>query len=379
MDANAPRGVLRFFHNMQDPRDNSGKRHSLVNLVVIAISAIICGADGWEDIAFFGGCKKTWFESFLDLPHGIPSPDTFGRVFARLKPDAFEACFRQWMAALSQDSGGKLVAIDGKTLRRSFDRASQKAAIHMVSAWCQSNQTVLGQLVCEDKSNEITTLPKLLELLDIGGAVVTADAMHCQKKTTAAILNAGADYVLQVKENQHQLHEDLRLLFDQCMRKDCHGVTHAYAEDVDKGHGRLETRRCWTTWDVSWVEDRAAWAGLQSVVRVQSTREIDGRTSVEDHYYISSLSGRDAERMLSLIRGYWSIENQLHWRLDVVFQEDQRRIRTGHAAENYSRLSRIALNLLKADTQWKKASIKARRKIAGWEHDYLLHLLTLET
>lgn len=378
MDVKSPRGVLRFFKDMTDPRDNSGKRHSLLNLIVIAICAIICGADGWEDVAFFGRCKRTWLESFLDLPHGIPSHDTFGRVFARLSPDAFESCFRQWMAGLSKDSGGRLVAVDGKTLRRSFDTAAQKAAIHMVSAWCVTNQTVLSQMVCADKSNEITTLPKLLELLELDGAVVSADAMHCQKKTAAAIVDAGGDYLLQVKENQHQLHEDLRLLFDQCMRNDCHGVPHAYVEDVDKGHGRIETRRCWTSWDVSWMADRAAWKNLQSLVRVQSTRESGGKVQTEDHYYISSLSGRDAARMLALTRGHWGIENQLHWRLDVVFQEDQRRIRKGFGAENYSRLSRIALNLLKADTQWKKASIKARRKIAGWEHDYLLHLLTLE-
>jgi predicted transposase YbfD/YdcC len=378
MDVNAPRGVLRFFRNMADPRDNSGKRHSLLNLIVIAISAIICGADGWEDIAFFGRCKRKWFESFLDMPHGIPSHDTFGRVFARLSPDAFEACFRQWMAALSANSAGRLVAVDGKTLRGSFDTAAKTAAVHMISAWCQTNQTVLGQIVCDDKTNEITNMPKLLELLDLDGAVVTADAMHCQKKTAEAIIQRGGNYLLQVKDNQHQLHEDLRLLFQECMRTDCHGVPYAYAEDVDKGHGRIEIRRCWTSWNLNWMADRSQWKDIHSVVRVQSTREINGKTATEDHYYISSLPGRDAARMLELTRGHWSIENQLHWRLDVVFQEDQRRIRQGHAAENYSRLSRIALNLLKADTQWKKASVKARRKIAGWEHDYLLHLLTLE-
>ncbi len=378
MDVNAPRGVLRFFKDMEDPRSHLGRRHSLLDMIVIAICAILCGADGWEDIARFGQCKRKWFKTFLELSHGIPSHDTFGRVFGRLNPTAFEACFRAWIDVLSRDSGGQLVAIDGKTLRGSFDTSARQAAIHMISAWCRGNQTVLGQLVCADKSNEITALPKLVELLDLEGAVVTADAMHCQKKTTAAIVAAGGDYLLQVKDNQPQLHQDLKLLFSQAMRPDCHGVPHAHAQDVDKGHGRIETRRCWTSWDTTWVPDRAEWEGLQSFVHVQTTRETQTAKSVEHHYYISSLSGRDAGRMLELARGHWSIENQLHWRLDVVFQEDQRRIRKGHAAENYSRLSRIAINLLKADTQWKKASLKARRKIAGWEHDYLLHLLTLQ-
>ena len=394
MDINAPRGVLRCFGDMKDPRQNSGKRHPLISMIVIAISAILCGSDGWKDIAEFGRIRKKWFESFLDLPHGIPSACTFGRVFARLDPDAFETCFRQWMQALSQDSGGKLVAVDGKTLRRSFDTAAKKSAIHMVSAWCQSNQTVLGQIVCDDKSNEIPTVPALLELLDIGGAVVTGDAMHCQKKTTQVIIGKSADYVLQVKDNQPQLHEDLQLLFDQGMRKDCHGVPFDYAKVVEKGHGRIDTRECWTTWNTSWITDHANWAGLQSVARVRRTCVTGDKTSVEDRYFISSLSGRDAERILSLARGHWSIENQLHYSLDVTFFEDQRRIRVGHAAENYSRLSRMALNILKTDVQLsvqndvrqsmiggplsKTTSLRARRKIASWDPDYLLHLLTLE-
>ena len=377
MDAQAPRGALRFFANMRDPRSNLGKRHRLLDLIVIAITAVICNADGWEDIELFGRSKHKWFRTFLALPHGIPSHDTFARVFARLDPDAFERCFGQWMASLGQRSNGRLIAIDGKTLRRSFDTATSKAALHMINAWCVTNQTVLGQVVCGEKANEITTMPKLLELLDLQDAVVTADAMHCQKETARAIVDAGGDYLLQVKDNQPSLHENLQLLFDRGLTDDCHGVAYDYVEDVDAGHGRIETRRCWSSPDVVGVSPTGDWWRLRSVACVEQTRLIGEHSSTERHYYISSLPGEDAKRILELARGHWGVENQLHWRMDVVFGEDQRRIRKGHAAENYTRLSRIALNLLKADTS-KKASVRQKRKLGGWDQDFLLHLLTLQ-
>lgn len=378
MDAQAPRGALRFFANMQDPRSNQGKRHRLLDMIVIAITAVICNADGWEDVELFGRCKEKWFRTFLDLPHGIPSHDTFGRVFARLDPCAFERAFGRWMAHLGRTSKGRLIAVDGKTLRRSFDTAGSKAALHMINAWCVTNQTVLGQVVCGEKGNEITAMPELLELLDLTDAVVTADAMHCQKATAGKILSGGGDYLLQVKSNQPGLHENLRLLFRDGLTDDCQGVTYAYADDVDAGHGRIETRRCWSTSDIAGVAPDDDWPSLRTAVCVERTRQV-GREAptTTRHYYITSLDGADAQRLLELIRGHWCVENQLHWQMDVVFGEDGRRIRKDHAAENYTRLSRIALNLLKADKSV-KASIRAKRKLGGWDHDFLLHLLTLE-
>jgi len=379
MDARAPRGALRFFAAMDDPRSNQGKRHRLLDMIVIAITAVICNADGWEDVELFARCKHKWFATFLDLPHGIPSHDTFGRVFARLDPHAFEECFRQWMVHLARTSNGRLIAIDGKTLRRSFDTAAGKAALHMINAWCVTNQTVLGQVVCGEKGNEITDMPKLLALLDLQDAVVTADAMHCQKATAREIVRRGGHYLLQVKDNQPALLANLRLLFDEGLTGDCRGVAFDYAQDVDAGHGRIETRRCWSSWDVAGVAPSDDWPALGSVVCVERDRQVgQGPASSQRHYYISDLPGKDAKRMLELTRGHWGVENQLHWRMDVVFGEDDRRIRKDHAAENYTRLSRIALNLLKADTSV-KASIRAKRKLAGWDHDFLLHLLTLES
>lgn len=377
MDAQAPRGALRFFADMEDPRSKLGRRHRLLDIIVIAITAVICGADGWQDIALFGRAKKKWFRTFLELPHGIPSHDTFGRVFAHLCPDAFEQAFRQWVRHLGATSQGRLIALDGKTLRRSFDTAAGKAALHMINAWCVTNQTVLGQVVCGSKDNEITTMPKLLELLDLRGAVVTADAMHCQKDMARRIIDGGGDYVLQVKDNQPTLHENLQLLFAEGLTDDCQGVSYDYAEDTDAGHGRIETRRCWSSGAIAGVVSTDEWAGVQSVACVERTREVGEEVSTERHYYIASVSGEDAGAILGLARGHWGVENQLHWRMDVVFGEDDRRIRKNHAAENFTRLSRIALNLLKADTS-KKASIRQKRKLGGWDHDFLLHLLTLE-
>ncbi len=377
MDVNAPRGILRFFAEMEDPRANQGRRHELADILVIAICAVICGAGGWEDVALFGRSKRKWFTSFLRLPHGIPSHDTFGRVFARLDPEVFERRFLAWVAHLARAGAGRLVAIDGKTIRRSFDTAAKRSALHMVSAWCESNQTVLGQIVTDAKSNEITAIPQLLELLDLDGAVVTTDAMGCQKAIAEKAIACGADYVLQVKGNHPRLQKELTLLFDECRRKDAHAVAYDYTEETDKGHGRIETRRCWMTTDVSWLPGGTEWQNLGSFACVEATRRIGAKVETDQRYYISSVEKCDAARMLQRVRGHWGIENRLHWRLDVVFGEDQRRIRSGHAAENFSRLSRIALNLLKAGPP-EARSVRARRLLAGWDHDYLLSLLTHE-
>jgi len=375
MDANAPRGLLRAFAQLKDPRMDRTKKHSLSDILAIAICAVICGADGWAQVAEFGQCKKKWFKTFLDLPNGIPSHDTFGRVFAALDPSAFEECFMTWIADLATASAGRLIAIDGKTIRRSLDAAGGKAAIHMVSAWCQANHMVLGQLATDAKSNEITAIPKLLKLLDLQDAVVTIDAGGCHKKIAGQIVDQGGHYILQLKGNQGTLHNETVTLFDQCLTDDCRGISYSTATTTDKGHGRIEERRIWATSEVNWFAEKGKWKNLRSLIRVQSKRTVDGKTSMEYRYYITDLPADNASRLLAHIRGHWGVENNLHWSLDISFADDERRIRTGHGAENFARLSRIALNLLKAE-KTNKRGIKTKRLCCGWDHDYLLKVLT---
>lgn len=375
MEASAPSGLLRAFEELPDPRMNRTKHHSLKDILTIAICAVICGADGWTQVELFGNSKIKWFKTFLDLPKGIPSHDTFGRVFAMLKPEAFEACFLKWVSALTTASKGRLIAIDGKQLRRSFDKASSTAAIHMVSAWCKANHMVLGQVSTDEKSNEITAIPRLIKLLDIDNAVVTIDAMGCQKKIADAIVKAKGDYILQLKGNQSTFHDEAVELFDNCLTDDCLGIDYQTAQTIDKGHGRIEVRKICATSDISWFAERGKWKNLRSLIRVESRRTVEGKTSQEFRYYISSLLPHEPAKLLEYIRGHWGIENSVHWSLDINFREDERRIRQGHAAENFSRLSRIALNLLKAEKTC-KVGIKSKRLNCGWDHRYLLKVLT---
>ena len=375
MDADAPRGLLRAFAQLKDPRVNRTRLHSLGDIMAIAICAIICGADGWEQVAKFGRCKVKWFRTFLELPHGIPSHDTFGRVFAALDPAAFEECFMKWVNALAAASAGRLIAIDGKTIRRSLDAANGKAAIHVVNAWCQANHMVLGQLATDAKSNEITAIPELMKLLDLKDAVVTIDAAGCQKKIAQQIVEQGGHYILQLKGNQGGLHDETVMLFDQCLTDDCHGIAYSTATTIDKGHRRIEERRIWATSEVNWFAEKGKWKNLRSLVRVQAKRTMGGETSSEYRYYITDLPADNASGLLSYIRGHWGVENNLHWCLDINFREDERRIRKGHGAQNFARLSRIALNLLKAETT-NDGGIKTKRLCCGWDHDYLLKVLT---
>jgi predicted transposase YbfD/YdcC len=374
MDVEAPRGLLRAFAQLKDPRVNRTKRHSLPDILAIAICGVICGADGWVQIAKFGRCKQEWFKTFLELPNGIPSHDTFGRVFAALDPRAFEECFAQWIAALTTASQGRLVAIDGKTIRRSLDAANDKAAIHMVSAWCGANQMVLGQLATDAKSNEITAIPELLKLLDLSGAVVTIDAAGCQKKIAERIVEQGGHYVLGLKGNQGGLHAETVTLFDQCLRDDCYGIAYSDATTTDGGHGRIEERRIWATSEIGWFAERGKWRNLRSLIRVRAKRTVGNETSEEYRYYISSLPADNPAALLAYIRGHWGIENNVHWCLDINFREDDCRIRQGHAAENFSRLNRLALNLLKAE-KTNAVGIKTTRLCCAWDHDYLLKVL----
>lgn len=375
MTTDAPRGLLRAFAELEDPRMDRTRKHTLSDILTLATCAVICGADGWVQVQQFAECKEDWFRTFLDLPGGIPSHDTFGRVFAMLEPEAFERCFQAWVDELSRVTEGRLVAVDGKTLRRSLDAAGGQAAIHMVSAWCRANHLVLGQVATEAKSNEITAIPKLLALLDLSGAVVTLDAAGCQKKIARQIVDGGGDYVLGLKGNQGSLHAETVELFEKCLRDDCLGISWHEAETTNGGHGRIEQRRLWATGEIAWFAELSQWKGLRSLIKVEARRTIGEETSSETRYYISSLPADDPERLLDCVRGHWSVENSLHWCLDVSFADDQRRIRKGHGAENFARLSRMALNLLKGQTKH-KVGIKTKRLCCGWCHEYLFRVLT---
>lgn len=374
MDVEAPRGLLRYFDGLEDPRMDRTKRHSLSDILVITICAVICGADEWTAIELFGRSKYKWFKTFLALPNGIPSHDTFGRVFSRLDPKQLERCFQRWMAAMAECTGGQLIAIDGKTIRRSFNKADNKAAIHVVSAWSETNSLVLGQVATDAKSNEITAIPRLLKMLDITGSVVTIDAMGCQKAIANQIVKQKGHYVLQVKKNHAGLHEVMEEMFNELTGRGIPGVPHAFYEHVDAGHGRIETRRIWTTDWTGWYGQRKKWKDLRSFICVESVREVDGHASTERRYYISDLDGRDAKAMLGYIRGHWGIENKLHWSLDVTFREDGLRQRAGHSAENLSRIRRLALSLLRQDKSV-KVGAKAKRLKACLEEEYLLRIL----
>jgi predicted transposase YbfD/YdcC len=378
MDTQATAKIPRPFEQIPDSR-RANRRHKLIDILTIALFAVICGADGWVAVAAYGRAKKTWLATFLDLPHGIPSHDIFGDVFAKLQPEAFERCFMEWMKKMVQLSGGKLVAIDGKSLRHSFEHGWDKAGMaHIVSAFVQANHLVFAQVKTEGKGQELSAIEKLLGLLELNGAVVTIDALGCQKETAQQILDAHGQYILQVKDNQPTLHAKLQATFADAILDNFAGLEHDYFTETNGGHDRIETRRAWVCWDVSLLgELTKQWPGLKSLIVVERTREINGHKSIERHYYISSLDRRTkAKRMAGYIRGHWSVENNLHWQLDVSFREDERRIRKGHGAENFSRLCRTALNLLKNE-KTQTVGIAIKRQICGWDCDYLLKVVAV--
>lgn len=376
--------IMSHFAELPDPREPLGKRHLLCDMLVIAICAVICGAEGWSQVAEFGRSKRAWFATFLDLPHGIPSHDTFGRVFAALDPRALERCFMSWSATLARRSGGRLISFDGKSIRRSFAHAWDASGMtHLVSAFVADNRLVLGQLAVDDagaggdeprRGNEITTIAKLLDLLDVSGATVSIDAIGCQRAVARQIVDQGADYVLCVKANQPTLHARLTRLLDEAIADGQLALDH-FAE-VDGDHGRVETRRVWASDGVKHLTLDEPWPSLASFACVERVREvIGGATSTERSYYVSSIARATARALAGAIRGHWAIENQLHWHLDVSFAEDACRIRTRHAAENFSRLRRIALNQLQRERTL-NGGIKTKRLKAGWDHDYLLMVLS---
>ena len=376
MEAQATAEILRYMSEIPDPRRHN-RVHLLGDIITIAIFAVICGADGWTEVAEYGRRKRNWLQTFLALPEGIPSHDTFGRVFARIKPEQFERCFMAWMSGLVELGGGRLVAIDGKSLRQSFAHAwDQSGMAHMVSAFVAANRMVFAQVKTEGKGQELDAIQKLLTIVELQGTVVTIDALGCNKTVVELILKGGGDYVLQVKENQPTLHGKLKALLDELILEDFRGVEHDYYRQIDGDHGRIETRRVWVCWNVSDLGAIAQeWPGLRSLVVVESIREGGGHTSRERHYYISSCSRRvRAQRMAEYVRGHWSVENNLHWQLDISFNEDRRRIRKDHGAENFSRLCRIALNLLKNEKSL-KIGIAGKRKTCGWDDQYLLRVV----
>jgi predicted transposase YbfD/YdcC len=376
MEGQGHGGFLRFFDDLPDPRA-ANAIHKLSDLFAIAILAVICGAEGWVDVELFGLSKEPWLKTFLPLEHGVASHDTFGRVFAAIDPDAFERCFGNWMATL-KCSGSRLIAIDGKSIRRSFEHGWDKSGmVHLVSAFAAENQLVFGQLAVADQSSEITAVTHLLELLDLKDAVVTIDAIGCQKELARQIVAKDADYVLAVKQNQPLLHKKVKALLDEAILENFAGVPHDFAQSVEGDHGRIETRRLWMTDQVQHLPQQLLdeWPALLSLAVVESIRQVNGQCSRERRYFISSLSVLDATTMARYVRGHWGVENNLHWQLDVSFNEDQCRVRTNHAAENFSRLRRMALNLLQSDKSL-KVGIKAKRKKAGWHEPYLLKLLT---
>jgi predicted transposase YbfD/YdcC len=358
---------LKYFAELTDPRVERNREHLLEEILLIAIAAVLSGAESWNDIADYGEDKQEWLKTFLSLPSGIPSHDTFNRVFAALDPAEMEKGFATWVSSIARLTAGEVVAIDGKSLRGTRETGKKKL-VHMVSAWAEGNGLVLAQRKVDEKSNEITAIPKLLDALELAGAVVTIDAMGCQREIATRIIEKKADYVLAVKDNQGLLAEQVRDSF-LLLNAD------AVAEEVDCGHGRVEQRRCSVIADLSMIEKSSEWASLRGLVRIQSQRyhKVTGKIEREIRYYITSLNP-DAARLNRVIRQHWGIENKLHWVLDVGFGEDLDRKRAGHSAQNFSLLNRIALNLLKQETTFKRG-IKGKRLKAAWNHPYLLKLL----
>ena len=369
--------ITKHFAFLKDPRTGNATQHELQDILVIAICASICGADTWVDVETWGIAKEPWLRTFLELPNGIPSHDTFGRVFALLDPEEFRKGFLSWIRAIQKLTHHQVIALDGKKLRRSHDHRLGKKAIAMVSAWATTNHLVLGQVKVRSKSNEITAIPELLRWLEVSGCIVTVDAIGCQPKIAAKIVEKEADYVLAVKQNQGQLFEDLKDLFVGCLEENFRQVPHDYTKTIEKGHGRIELRECWTLADpefLDYLRHRDAWPKLQAVAMVRAERRIGTKRSHETRYYITSVEN-NAKRILESVRAHWGIENALHWVLDIGFREDESRVRKDHAPENMAVLRHIALNLLKQE-QTAKLGIKAKRLKAAWDHDYLLKVLS---
>jgi len=374
--------LVAHFACMPDPRMNRRKAHDLVDILVIAVCTLLCAGETFNDMEDFGKAKRDWFKTFLNLRNGIPSHDTFNRVFAALDPQQFLDCFLRWTQSLREVVHQEIVALDGKALRRALNK--DQSVKYIVSAWAESNGLVLGQLKVADKSNEITAVPELLRVLELSGCIVTIDAMGCQKKIAREIIEADADYVLALKGNQETVHAEVKSFLDATLveqqtsrpkgaKLSPAAATLASLETVEKDHGRLEIRRYYQSEQLDWFADRLKWEGLRSVGMVESLREVDGKTTVERRYYLASLP-LGVDTFARAVRSHWGVENKVHWIMDVCFREDQSRARAGYAAENLATLRRLALNLLKRE-KTKKRGIRGKQLNAGWDHAYLLRLL----
>lgn len=361
------------FSILPDPRIDRTRKHKLIDILFIAICTTICGGEGFNDMEAFGIAKEEWLRKFLELPYGIPSHDTFRAVISRIDPKEFAECFTRWTTSIHELTKGEVIALDGKTIRHSFDRATGQSALHIVSAWATGTGVALGQMRVDEKSNEITAIPKLLELLEIKGCIVTVDAMGCQKDIAEKIIDKGGDYVLCLKGNQTGLHDDVKWFFEEIERSGFGDLEHKYFESVEKDHGRIEIRRCFMveTDAIEWLGEQGhAWKGLKSLAAIKSERRIDGKIANETRYFISSLTG-SAEQLATAARCHWGIENSLHYVLDVTMNEDKNRIRKDNAPENLSILRKIAINSIKRATTSAKSSVRVRIKKAGWDNSYL--------
>ncbi len=354
----------RLFEELEDPRQDNA-RHDLHEILIIALCTVLCGGEDCSDMALFGRAKEPFLRQFLRLRHGIPSHDTFSRIFRLLDPAQFHAVFLRFVQRFSESLEG-VVALDGKTLRRSFDRAAGQSPLHLVSAWAVEQRLVLGQVAVADKSNEITAVPQLLRMLKLEGVVVTADALNCQREIAEQVIEQGGAYVLALKGNQGTLYADVKLFLDDAE------TALTQAETVDGEHGRIELRRAGVSADIAWLQELHAWPGLQGIGKVTATREMAGTVSRETRYFLLS-QAFSAERFAAIVRAHWGIENGLHWVLDVTLNEDQLRHRKGHGPENQALLRRLALNLAKLEPS--KGSMKGKLKRAGWDDTYLATLL----
>jgi predicted transposase YbfD/YdcC len=377
---NLPAGekLWTAFAQVHDPRVERTKEHLLLDIIVVVVCGVICGADNWVEIEVWGQANEAWLRQYLALPNGIPSHDTLGRVFARLDETEFQAAFLDWVQAAFQLSGGQVIAIDGKKLRRSHDHSLGKTAIHMVSAWATRNQITLGQCKVDAKSNEITAIPRLLDVLMIEGGIVTIDAMGCQTEIAQKIVDKKADYLLALKENHPTLYHEVVDLFAQDAISPVAALQRDYARTIEKDHGRIEIRECWTLTDTDGfpsLYQTQSWAKLQTLVMLRRERRLDDKTTIETAYYLSSLPPR-AQPLLDASRAHWGIENGLHWSLDVTFREDDSRMRQGNSPQNFAVIRHIALNLLKHETTM-PVGLKAKRLKAACNHDYLLTLLAI--
>lgn len=372
--------LIESFSDVKDPRIDRTRDHPLVNIITIAICGVICGADSWVEIESFGKAKRAWLSGFLDLTNGIPSHDTFGRVFSAIDAEEFQNGFSRWIASIQSKIAGDIVSIDGKALRRSHDNVIGRDAIYMVSAWSKANRFVLGQRKVDEKSNEITAIPLLLEVLALSGCIVTIDAMGCQRDITEKIVDQNADYVLSLKGNQGQLNDDTNAMFDYFKKIDFKEIEYDYKRTVSKGHGRLEIRHCWCFDPTTWQEHFRTlekWPSIKSLALVMCERHSNGKVTKEERTFISSLQP-NASQILDAVRSHWGIENELHWVLDIAFREDESRIRKGNSAENMSVLRHIALNLLKQE-QTTKMGIHGKRLKCGWDEAYLEKVLQIQS